>query len=56
MRWFGSYEATARFCTAHDELCDSFRYRQRVGEIVPLTTRRQMFRDRWTVLTTLLAA
>ena len=56
MRGFGSFEAAARFCTAHDELRDYFRYRQRMGETVPLVTRRQMFRDRWAVLMTLLAA
>ena len=56
MRGFRSYEAATRFCTAHDELRDYFHYRQRVGEIVPLATRRQKFRDRWTVWMTLLAA
>ena len=56
MRGFGSFAAAARFCTAHDELRDYFRYRQRMGETVPLVTRRQMFRDRWAVLMTLLAA
>jgi putative transposase len=56
MRGFGSFEAAARFCTAHDELRDYLRDRQRMGETVPLATRRQMFRDRWAVLMTLLAA
>ena len=53
---FGSFAAAARFCTAHDELRDYFRYRHRVGETVPLAKRRQTFRDRWATLMTMLAA
>ena len=56
MRGFGSFEAAACFCTAHDELSDYFRYRQRVGQTVPLAKRRQIFRDRWATLMTMLTA
>ena len=35
MRGFGSFETAARFCTAHDELPDYLRCRQRVGEPYP---------------------
>jgi putative transposase len=53
---FEGFEAAARFRTAQDELRDYFRYRPRVGETVPLAKRRQMFRDRWATLMTMLAA
>jgi putative transposase len=56
MRGFGSFEAAARFCAAHDELRDYFRSRQRMGETVPRATRRPLLRDRWAALMTLLAA
>ena len=56
MRGFGSFEAAARFCTAHDELRDYFRSRRRMGEGVSLADQRQMFRDRWSALMRLLAS
>jgi putative transposase len=56
MRGFGSFEAAARFCTAHDELRDYFRPRRTMGEAVSLAVRRQLFRDRWIALMRLLAA
>ncbi len=36
MRGFGSVESAARFCTAHDEVRDHFRHRQRMNETVSL--------------------
>ena len=56
LRGFGSCKAAARFCTAPDNLRDYFRCPHRAGETVPLATRRQLFRDRWAALMTLLAA
>jgi putative transposase len=56
MRGFGSFEAAARFCTAHDELRDYFRPRKTPGEAVSLAAQRQLFRDRWTALMRLIAA
>jgi len=47
MRGFGSFAAAARFCTAHDELRDHFRYRQGMNETVSLADQRRLFRDRW---------
>ena len=32
MRGFGSFDAAARFCTAHDELRDHFRNRRQLNE------------------------
>ncbi len=56
MRGFGSFEAAARFCTAHDELRDYFRPRGTTGEAVSLAERRRLFHDRWAALMILLAA
>jgi len=54
MRGFGSFEAAARFCeaaarfcTAHDELRDHLRYRQRMNETVSLSAQRRLFQERW---------
>ena len=47
MRGFGSVEAAARFCTAHDELRDHFRYRQHLNETVSLAEQRRLFQERW---------
>jgi len=47
MRGFGSFEAAARFCSAHDELRDHFRYRQRMHETVSLPAQRRLFQERW---------
>ena len=35
MRGFGSFDAAARFCTAHDELRDHFRYRRQLPRFSP---------------------
>jgi putative transposase len=50
MRGFGSVAAAARFCTAHDELRDHFRYRQQLNETVPLSEQRRLFLERWGAL------
>jgi len=47
LRGFGSFEAAARFCTAHDELRDHFRYRQHLNETVSLADQRRLFQERW---------
>ena len=47
MRGFGSFEAAARFCSAHDELRDHLRDRQHLNETVSLTDRRHLFQERW---------
>ena len=56
MRGFGTSEAAARFCTAHDELRDYFRSRKTTGETVPLAEQRQLFRARWNALMRLIAS
>ena len=56
LRGVGSFDAAARFCTAHDELRDSFRSRRMLGTAVSLAERRQMFRDYWSALVRLLAS
>ena len=56
LRGFGSFEAAARFCTAHDELRDYFRSRKTTGEAVSLADRRHAFRDRWAALLRLVAS
>jgi len=47
MRGFGSFEEAARFCTAHDDLRDHLRSRQRLNETVSLAEQRRLFQDRW---------
>jgi len=44
MRRFRPY-AAARFCTAHDELRDYFRYRRHLNEMVSLADQRRLFMD-----------
>jgi len=44
---FGSFSAASRFCTAHDELCDYFRYRQHLNETVSLADQRRLVVERW---------
>ena len=56
MRGFRSFEAAARFCSAHDELRDYVRSRRRMGEAVSLAQKRRLFRDCWATLLTLVAA
>ncbi len=46
MRGFGSFEATARFCTAYDELRDHLRYHHHVNETVSLPDQRRLFHER----------
>jgi len=46
-RGFGSFDAAARFCTAHDELRDHLRSRQHLNETVSLAEQRRLFQDRW---------
>jgi len=52
IRGFGSFDAAARFCTAHDELRDHLRYRQTVS----LADQRQLFQERWGAVCALLQA
>ena len=50
MRGFGSLDAAARFCTAHDELRDHFRHRRQLHETVALSEQRRLFLERWGAL------
>jgi len=43
MRGFGSFDAAARFCTAHDDLRDHLRPRTRFNEVVSLAAQRRLF-------------
>ena len=56
MRGFGSVDAVARFCTAHDELRDHLRYRQHLNEVVSLADQRHLFQERWGEVCVLLQA
>jgi hypothetical protein len=56
MRGFGSFEAAARFCPAHDELRDHLRYRQHLNETVSLADQRHLFQERWGEVCALLQA
>jgi transposase-like protein len=56
MRGFGSFTSAARFCSAHDELRDHFRARQRQGETVPLAEQRRIYLERLAEVHALLAA
>jgi len=56
MRGFGSFDAAARFCTAHDELRDHLRSRQHLNEPVSLADQRRLFQDRWGEVCALLQA
>ncbi len=47
MRGFGSFDAAARFCTAHDELRDHFRVSRHMKEMVSLEDQRRLFREQW---------
>ncbi len=46
MRGFGSFDAAARFCMAHDELRDHLRPRTRFNEAVSLAEQRRLFQER----------
>jgi putative transposase len=50
MRGFGSFDAAAHFCTAHDELRDHVRYRRQLNEAVPLSEQRRLLLERWNAL------
>ncbi len=56
MRGFGSFDAAARFCTAHDELRDHFRPRSRFNEAISLADQRRLFQERWGEVCALLQA
>jgi len=47
LRGFGSFDAAARFCSAHDDLRDHLRYRHHLNETVSLTNQRRLFVERW---------
>jgi len=47
MRGFGSFDAAARFYTAHDEPRAHLRYRQHLNETVSLAEQRRLFQERW---------
>jgi len=47
MRGFGSFDAAARFCSAHDERRDHLRVRTHMNETVTLAHQRRLFQDRW---------
>jgi putative transposase len=56
MRGFGSFDAAARFCTAHDELRDHLRPRTHFNEAVSLAEQRRLFQERWDAVCALLQA
>ncbi len=56
MRGFGSFDAAARFCMAHDELRDHRRPRTHFNEAVSLADRRRLFQKRWGEVCALLQA
>ena len=56
MRGFGSFDAAARFCPAHDELRDHLHFRQHLNETVSLAERRRLFQERWGAVCALLPA
>jgi len=45
MRGFGSFDAAARFCSAHDELRAQLRYREHLNEAVSLADQRRLFHE-----------
>jgi len=47
MRGVGSFDAAARFCSAHDDLRDHLRSRQCMNETVSLADQRRLFQERW---------
>jgi len=46
MHGFGTFHATARFCSAHDERPDYFRHRTKMDEVVPLGVQPEQYRAR----------
>ena len=47
MRGFGSFDAAARFCSAHAELRDHLRFQRHLNETVSLADQRRLFVERW---------
>jgi len=47
MRGFGSFEAAARFCSAHDERRDHVRFRHHMNETVSLAEQQRLFVEWW---------
>jgi len=56
MRGFGSFDAAARFCPAHDERRNHLRYRQHMNETVSLAEQRRLVHERWGAVCALLQA
>jgi len=56
MRGFGAFASAARFCLAFEEQRQYFRSVTRSGEHVSLARRRDLFRERWAVVLTEVAA
>ncbi len=56
MRGFGSFEAAARLCMAHDERRDEFRFRRHRTETVSRANQRRLFHDRWDEVCALMQA
>jgi len=56
LRGFGSFDAADRFCSAHDDLRDHFRYRRHLNEAVSLADQRRLFVERWGEVCAVLAA
>lgn len=46
MRGFGSFQSASRFCSAHDEQRQYFRYRTERNQTIPFPEQRRMFRER----------
>src|SRR5437667_60269 len=56
MRGFVNFDSASRFCTAFDEQRQSFRYRTKTEEKVPLSEQRRLFQERFDTLQDLLMA
>jgi putative transposase len=55
-RGFGSFASAARFCSAHDDLRDPCRSRQRLNATHSLADQRRLFQARWGEVWALLPA
>ncbi len=53
-RGFANFDSASRFCRAHDEQRDYFRYRTTLKEKVTLSEQRQTFKQRFGALQYLL--
>ncbi len=56
LRGFGSFASAARFCTAHDERRDHFRYRHHLNKTMALADQRRLFQERWDAVCAVLQA